>query len=136
MNKNFIISFFTLSFIALFFFTPILTLADEPIGGGDTGLGSCSGGSCQLGDPLGLPKDKPAQALIGKVINAALGIVGSLALLMFIYGGFTWMLASGNAEAVTKGRNILIWATVGLVIIFSAYALVKFVFSGLGITPT
>lgn len=125
MNKNFVILFITLSFIALFFLTPTLTLA---LGGGDTDLGSCSGGSCQLGDPLHLPKDKPpVPILIGKVINAALGIVGSLALLMFIYGGFTWMLASGNAEAVTKGRNILIWATIGLIIIFSAYALVKFV---------
>lgn len=132
-NSKYLLAVFVLTF--LFIFTGTVFAADVPAGEGG-GLGSCSGGSCQLGDPLGLPKDKPAQALIGKVINAALGIVGSLALLMFIYGGFTWMLASGNAEAVTKGRNILIWATVGLVIIFSAYALVKFVFSGLGITPT
>ena len=42
------------------------------------------------------------------------------------------MLAAGNAEAVKKGKDIIIWATIGLVIIFSAYALVKFVISGIG----
>ena len=85
-----------------------------------------------LPNPLGEGEDvnKP-QVLIGKIINGALGIVGSLALVMFIYGGFTWMLSGGNAENVTKGKNILIWATIGLVIIFTSYTLVFFVFSNL-----
>lgn len=65
--------------------------------------------------------------LLGKIINSVMGIIGSLALVMFIYGGATWMLSAGNNEQVTKGKNALIWATIGLVIIFTAYALVKFV---------
>jgi hypothetical protein len=81
-------------------------------------------------NPLG-DIDTP-QKLIGKIINSALGIVGSIALVMFIYGGFTWMLAAGNAEAVSKGKNILIWSVIGLVIIFSSYALVNFVFDSIG----
>ncbi len=64
---------------------------------------------------------------IGKVINGALGIVGSLALAMFIYGGFMWMLSAGNSEMVTKGKNTLVWAAIGLVIVFSAYAITKFI---------
>ncbi len=78
----------------------------------------------QLSNPL--QTDSP-QVFIGQVINATLGIVGSLALLMFVYGGFTWMIASGNAEKVEKGKNILFWATAGLVIIFTSYAIVNFV---------
>jgi len=58
-----------------------------------------------------------------------------LALVMFIYGGIIWMTSSGNAEQVTKGKNIIIWATIGLVVIFSAYALVNFVLTkALGVT--
>jgi hypothetical protein len=46
------------------------------------------------------------------------------------------MTAAGNQEMVTRGRNILMWAAIGLIIIFSSYALVKFVFVGLGaMTP-
>jgi len=80
-----------------------------------------------LPDPLGMNEQSDPRVLIGRIINAVLGIVGSLALAMFIYGGFIWMTSTGNAEQVTKGKNILIWATIGLVIIFSAYALVNFV---------
>lgn len=69
--------------------------------------------------------------LIGRIIEAVLGIVGSLALVMFIYGGFMWMTSAGNSEQVQKGKNILIWATLGLAVIFSAYALVKFVIEGI-----
>jgi hypothetical protein len=86
--------------------------------------------SAGITNPLG--DGVTPQQLIGRIINAALGIVGSIALLMFIYGGFTWMLAGGNSEAVSKGKNILIWSVIGLVIIFSSYALVKFVFTSIG----
>ena len=69
--------------------------------------------------------------LIGRVINAILGIVGSLALVMFVYGGLIWMTAAGNQERVKKGGDILMWAAIGLVVIFSAYAMVKFVIEGM-----
>ena len=79
----------------------------------------------KLDNPLGT--DASPQKLIGRVINAVLGIVGSLALLMFVYGGITWMTSAGNDEKVKKGKDILIWATIGLVIIFASYSLVNFV---------
>lgn len=82
-----------------------------------------------LSNPLGTAS---IPGIIGKVINAALGIVGSLALIMFIYGGITWMTAAGNEQNVTKGKNIIIWATLGLVIIFSSYAIVRFVLQAIG----
>jgi hypothetical protein len=85
-------------------------------------------GTVSLCNPLGEGATKTdIPALLGTVISSVLGVIGSLALVMFIYGGITWMLSAGNQEQVTKGKNILIWATVGIVIIFTAYALVRFV---------
>ncbi len=90
-----------------------------------------------LTDPLNISdKENAPQILIGRIINAVLGVVGSIALLMFIYGGFIWMTAAGASENVTKGKNILLWASIGLIIIFSSYALVKFVIDGLTTTTT
>jgi hypothetical protein len=86
-----------------------------------------SSGSVNLEDPLHLGKDKPIPELISRVINGVLGVVGSFALLMFIYGGFMWMLSAGNEKMIEKGKSTLIWAALGLVIIFMSYALVKFV---------
>jgi uncharacterized membrane protein YjfL (UPF0719 family) len=50
---------------------------------------------------------------------------------MFIYGGFVWMLAAGNDQRVQKGKDIILWAVIGLVVIFSAYAIVNMVFTAL-----
>lgn len=82
------------------------------------------------GDPVilvnPLSVDTP-QALIGRVINAVLGIVGSVALIMFIYGGFVWMTAGGNDRAISQGRGVLMWAAIGLIVIFTSYAIVRFI---------
>lgn len=128
MQKLFIIFTFTLT---LFIFTNIsINAADTPPNIGDSGSGNPPPPvTVTLDDPL---KGATPQTLIGRIIKGILGIVGSLALLMFIYGGFTWMTAAGSSEGVTKGKNILIWATMGLIVIFSSYALVTFVFEGIG----
>ncbi|MFH1744618.1 MAG: pilin [bacterium] len=89
---------------------------------------SATANKTALRNPLG-STDIPT--LIGKVINSLLGIVGSIALLMFIYGGVVWMTASGNSQSVEKGRNIIMWAVIGLIVIFSSYGLVKFIIEGI-----
>jgi hypothetical protein len=80
-----------------------------------------------LTNPLGKDASTDVNVLIGKIINGVLGIVGSLALVMFIYGGFVWMTARGNRDAITKGKDILVWAIIGMVVIFTSYAAVSFV---------
>lgn len=121
MTKKRILVFFVLLTISVI---PTIVFAEGELG---TTKASCNPG--EFCNPLGTT-DIPT--LAGRIINAVLGIVGSIALVMFIYGGFSWMTAAGNQEAVTKGKNILIWATVGLIVIFSAYALVNFVFTAIG----
>jgi hypothetical protein len=48
---------------------------------------------------------------------------------MFVFGGFLWMTAAGNEKQVAKGQKILLWSALGLVIIFTSYALVRFLLS-------
>lgn len=89
---------------------------------------SCPAGSTTcLTNPLG--NVNTPQALIGKIITAVLGVVGSLALLFFVYGGLIWMTSAGNAEKVKQGRDTLVWAAIGLAVIFSAYAITRIVLS-------
>lgn len=66
------------------------------------------------------------------VSNWIFGITGSLALLFFIYGGFLFLTSSGNEQQVSKGKTILTQATIGIIIIFGAFILVKFIVSALG----
>ena len=76
-------------------------------------------------NPLGNVNDP--REIVGNVIKAILGIVGSLALAIFIFGGFTWITSAGNDEKIKKGKDMITWATFGLVVIFLSYALVTFV---------
>ena len=83
-----------------------------------------------LDNPLGNQNPQP-QDLYGRLIFAFMGITGIIALLMFIIGGFQWMTAGGNAEKVKQGRDTLLWAIMGLVVIFSSYAILRAVFETL-----
>ncbi len=81
-------------------------------------------GMPELDDPLG-KRDIPV--LIGDIIAYLLGFVGVLALVMFIYGGITWMTSAGAAEKVKKGKDTLVWAIFGLAFIFFSYAILDFI---------
>ena len=78
----------------------------------------------ELTNPIGV--DDP-RIIIGNIIRALLGITGSIALAIFILGGFYWVTSAGSEEKVTKGKNMIMWATFGLAVIFFAYAIVTFV---------
>lgn len=73
--------------------------------------------------------------LVGiNAVQYILGFAGSIALAMFVYGGFMMIISAGNAERVKKGQGILVAAVVGLVIVFSAYLIVVFALNVLGVT--
>jgi hypothetical protein len=70
------------------------------------------------------------------VINVAewiWGIAGSLALLAFVYGGIMFLISGGSSEKVAKAKQIIIGATLGLVIVFVSYIIIGFIFTALGI---
>ena len=76
-------------------------------------------------------KAESVPALVNSIVRQILGIVGALALIMFVYGGVLWMTSAGNQNRIEKGRETLIWATIGLIIIFSSYAILNFIFASL-----
>jgi len=81
-----------------------------------------------LVNPIGVTDPR---LIIGNLIKAVLSIVGSLALLMFVYGGVLWITSFGEAKRIEKGKTIIIWTVLGLAIIASAYVLVNAVILGL-----
>lgn len=62
--------------------------------------------------------------IIGRIVAALLGLSGALALLVFVWSGIMMMLAAGSPDKIKKAKASLVWATIGLVVIFSAYTLV------------
>lgn len=121
------ISLLTFSIIMLISFsiTYNVLASATGVGAGD------SSNTVKLTNPLGNQSSKSIPEFLGQIISYAMGIIGSLALVMFIYGGLTWMLSGGNQEQVTKGKNTVMWAALGIALIFTSYALVRFVITAI-----
>jgi hypothetical protein len=81
-------------------------------------------GECQLPQILGMAVT---------VADWILGVVGAVALLFFVYGGFVFILSGGNEQNVKKGKDILIGSIIGLAIVFASYLIVQFAASLLGV---
>jgi len=79
-------------------------------------------------------RDATLQQVIGRFIKTGLGIIGSIALVMFVYAGMTMLTGStivgGGAtkQDVLRAKGILTWAVLGLVVVLASYAIVEFIF--------
>ena len=81
----------------------------------------------QSGANFSPPKD-PRQ-LTASVIQISLSVLGILTTIYLVYGGFTIVTSAGEEEKITTGKKTIVTAVIGLIIIFSAYAITKLAFS-------
>jgi hypothetical protein len=81
-------------------------------------------GDIKIGNPLGTTS---IPVIIGRVINILLSISGSIALFMFVYGGFTWVTSGGSPDRIKQGKNTMVWAVIGVVFIFLSYAVLSYI---------
>jgi sterol desaturase/sphingolipid hydroxylase (fatty acid hydroxylase superfamily) len=70
--------------------------------------------------------------LITRIIQVVIGFVGVITLGMFIFGGLVWMTSAGNEDKVKKGKGILIWTILGLVVILTSYVILTFFINSIG----
>ncbi|MFA6410021.1 MAG: hypothetical protein WCW26_00385 [Candidatus Buchananbacteria bacterium] len=79
----------------------------------------------------GSDPETKALSIIGKTISAFLSLFGVIFLILTIYGGYKWMLASGRDEEVKKAKDIIRSAIIGLIIVLASYAITYFITTGL-----
>lgn len=65
--------------------------------------------------------------IIKTVINIFSWIVGVVAVIMIIVGGFRYVTAGGDSNNVSAAKNTIIYAIIGLVIVAMAQFIVQFV---------
>lgn len=80
----------------------------------------------KLPNPLAQGKDVfiTPENLISRLVKMILGLTGVLAIIMFMYGAVLISSSAGNSKQVDKGKNVIFWAVIGIVVTFSAYAIV------------
>jgi len=82
-------------------------------------------GSSQPADLFG------SNGIFTTITNILLFVVGALSVIMLIIGGLRYVISGGNSTAVTAAKNTILYAIVGLVIAFLAFAAINFVISSL-----
>lgn len=65
------------------------------------------------------------------IINTILFVLGAVAVIMIIIGGFRYVLSAGDSSAITAAKNTIFYAVIGLVIAILAYAIVNFVLTNI-----
>ncbi|GEM_PF-3145605 len=70
---------------------------------------------------------KNVPAVVGTIVSMALSVVAVVFFALMVYAGIKWLVSRGDEEQIKKARSTIIGATIGLVVIISAYAFTQFV---------
>ena len=117
MLKRFFISLFILNAcLAPMYFC----LADTPAN--STGATNNPVTIVSLENPI---RASSVPKLIGTIIGAALVVIGSIALLVFFRAANSWLFSAGNPEMVKKGLNGMLYAAIGVALVFLSYILIN-----------
>ena len=127
-------------------------VVDSGTSGGDTSSGGASGGTSSGGTtapkgPTYTGNELPIHTvelvnpikgnvtdfriIFGNVVQKLMAIIGAVTLVVFIIGGAYWLLSAGNPERVKKGTETMVWAAIGLFVVFGAYGILSAVIGGL-----
>jgi hypothetical protein len=92
------------------------------------GIGAASGGSgCATTSGPSL------STIIATIVNILSLIVGIASVIMIMVGGFQYVTSGGDSGKIASGKNTVIYAIVGLLIVAFSQAIVQFVLHKAGI---
>lgn len=72
-----------------------------------------------------------AEGVLANVFDIAYYIAGIIAVLVIIISGFKFAVGGDDPSSITKAKNSILYAVIGLIIIISAFAITNYVFGKL-----
>jgi hypothetical protein len=70
--------------------------------------------------------------MVGRIWNLITIVAGSLATIMVMIGGITYLMSFGDQKNLTKAKNIFLSALIGLIFIFLSRSIVMIIYSAMG----
>lgn len=67
------------------------------------------------------------QQLIGRAIKLAMGIIGTIALIVLVGAGLLWMTAAGNSDREKRAMDMMFWGALGVIVSLGSYSIVTFI---------
>lgn len=75
------------------------------------------------------------QAINTYIINPLIGLLFAAALVLFMWGGFQFVIGTGTEESRESGKRHLLWGIIGMFIMVSVYGILNILTGTFGITP-
>lgn len=72
-------------------------------------------------------KDVQADSILVTLLNLVYLIAGVAAVIAIIMGGFWYVTSNGEADKIKRGKNAIIYASIGIVVILLAFGITGFV---------
>lgn len=91
-------------------------------------------GSGYTGGRNTAPRD--LRLVVADFIRLALGLIGTILLLIMLYAGYLWFSARGNDEQVETAKKTIRNAVIGLFLIMMTYSMVTFIFRSVFVPGT
>jgi hypothetical protein len=94
--------------------------------------GLCAGANFQITDNpgqcnlAGEDATSKIDSIVHTIVNLLSAVVGIVAVIMIIVGGFRYITSGGNDTSVTSAKNTILYAIIGLVIVALAQLIVRF----------
>jgi hypothetical protein len=92
---------------------------------------AAAGGGIQ--PPWGVTISSPAE-IVNRVMPIIYGVLGIALFAYFVYGGYMWVMSSGDPEKIKKATNTMFHAAIGTGIVVFAYLATRIVGGVFGIT--
>lgn len=77
-----------------------------------------------------------ADGIFTRITSIALYVIGAISVIMLIWGGLRYILSGGDSKKITDAKNTVLYAIIGLIIAFLAYAIIRFVLNSIGAITT
>ena len=78
------------------------------------------------GSVTGLGNNDPI-TITTQIIKLVLGLLGLIAVIIILIGGFKWMTAAGNEDKVGEAKKTITQGIIGLVIVLAAWGIASWV---------
>jgi Type IV secretion system pilin len=126
---------FALILLSVIMFTALVPALNGPAAASDPNITILKELQFDVGDNLNLGGTDQEQTYFGegknpivefiiRIINFALTVIGSIAVIILIIAGFQMMFSQGNQQKLDEAKDVVKYAVIGLIVTLLSYIIV------------
>ena len=109
----------------------VVSFIGNQVGGGAGGVTQIGLDLSSLPNPGGVNNPSGSSPFVQTILSWAFRILGATTFLVLVIGGLRYVLSQGDPQNVTKAKNMIMYALIGLVVAIVAQSIVSLIINKL-----